>query len=160
MFGPRIHERTESLRGDATAAFDLARTTILAVGFEITHDSDSELRARGPGMSHNKQPPLTSVSELRLRATSSTINAKATLGGVANMKVFLYLFPPGLALFLLITFKLMGMPVSWPMVLWLAPWIVIAPLMTRALEKRVVEAVDGLVRSMAQVAARKGGAGA
>ena len=97
MFKPDIHERSVPFRGNAEAAFDLARTTVLSQGFTIATDTHDELTAVGPGMQSNRQSPLVGASRLRLRVVSSTIVCTATLGGVATMKKFVYLFPPALA---------------------------------------------------------------
>ena len=154
MFDPKVYEYSTPLRGNATAAFDIARTALLAQGFEILADEDAKLSAEGPGMRGTQQSPLVGVSELHLHVASSTIRASATLGGAARMKIFLYLFPPGLGLVLMIVFALAGMSMWWVSVLAVAPWVVISPLMASAIERRTTKAVNGLVRSMAQVADR------
>ena len=155
IFDPKVYEYSTPLRGDAAAAFDVARTALLAQGFEILTDEDAELSAEGPGMRGTQQSPLAGVSKLQLHVASSTLSATATLGGAARMKMFLYLFPPALALFLMISFALAGMGVVWISAVAVAPWVVISPLMASAIERRTTKAVDGLVRSMARVADRK-----
>ena len=150
MFAPTVHECSAALRGSPDWAFDLATTALLSQGFEIVHRSDTELRCQGPGMQSNQQSPLLGVSDFRLRIASSVIAVKATLGGVARMKAFLYLFPPGLALVLAASTGLFGEEFSWPVVGWAAPWLVLSPLMASSLERRTTRAVESLVRGMAQ----------
>jgi hypothetical protein len=104
----------------------------------------------GSGMQSNRQPALVGISLLKLKISSSAITASAVLGGVAKMKNFVYLFPPGLALFLLVVHNLMGIESSWLYALWVLPWLVIAPLIGFSLERKTTKALDGLVRSMAQ----------
>ena len=94
MFDPKPYEYAIPLSGNAADAFDVARTALLALGFEILIDSDTELQAEGPGMHSNQQPALLGVSLLRLHVSSSKITATASPGGVAKMKTFVYLFPP------------------------------------------------------------------
>ena len=74
--------------------------------------------------------------------------------GVATLKAFVLLFPPGLVLSLFVIFKLAGMDVPWLMLLAAAPWIVIGPLMAGSLERRTTRAVEALVRGMAHAAER------
>ncbi|MCP4696639.1 MAG: hypothetical protein GY862_07300 [Gammaproteobacteria bacterium] len=151
MFKPKEYEYSSPFHGKAAEAFNVARTALLSLGFEILLDSGTELHAEGPGMHSNQQPELLGVSLLRLRIASSKITAAATLGGVATMKTFIYLFPPGLAVALLLTFGFMGMGISWFHTLWVLPWIFIAPLMGAALERKTIRAVERLVRGMANV---------
>lgn len=153
MFDPKPYEYSVPFSGNAVNAFDVARTALLALGFEILIDSESELQAEGPGMHSNRQPELLGVSLLRLHISSSNITATASLGGVAKMKTFVYLFPPGLVLSLLLFFSLLGMEVSWLFILMVLPWAFISPLIGRSLERRTTKAVDRLVRGMAQARA-------
>ena len=53
-------------------------------------------------------------------------------------------------LILLLTFVLMGMNVSWIYAVWILPWIFIAPLMGKLIERKTTRAVDRLVRGIAQ----------
>ena len=66
------------------------------------------------------------------------------------MKNFIYIFPPALILVLLATFSLLGMEISWLYILLMLPWFVIAPWMARMMERKTTDAVDRLVRGMAQ----------
>ena len=83
------------------------------------------------------------------------IAARATLGSVAKIKAFLFLFPPGLALFLGLTFALFGDGDWWISVAWAVPWLVFAPWMAWAPERRTTRAVDRLVGGMARARARR-----
>ena len=154
MFDPKVHEYAAPLRGDAAAALDVARTALLSLGFEIVTDSAAELRAHGPGMRSNREPALLGATELRLQVMNSQIAARATLGGVATMKTFLYLFPPGLVLLLSAVFALAGRGVWWVGLAWVLPWLFISPLMAFAIERRTTRAVDRLVSGMAGARAR------
>ena len=154
MSGARVFECSAPFRGRAEAAFDLARTTLVSQGFQIESESHDEMKAVGPGMHSNHQPPIVGASRLQVRAAGSTITARATLGGVATMRAFVLLFPPGLVLSLFVIFKLAGMDVSWLMLLAAAPWVLIGPLMAGSIERRTTRAVEALVRGMVHAAER------
>ncbi len=152
VFDTKDHEYEIPFSGDPAAALEVARTGLLGQGFEIVDQSSGELRAIGPGMSSTNQPPLCGASEITFLASTSAIVARARLGGVRKMKMFLWLFPPGLGLVLMVSFALFGMPFSWIPLLAVAPWLVLSPMMSSWIEQRTTKAVDGLVRSMVQVA--------
>ncbi len=61
MFDPKVYEYYTPLRGDAAAALDVARTALLAQGFEILSDEGMELSAEGPGMRGTQQSPLVGL---------------------------------------------------------------------------------------------------
>jgi len=154
MFKAKLHEYSTSLHGDAAAAFDVARTALLSLGFEILRDSDGELRAKGPGMQSNRQPALLGASELHFQINGSTLVVRATLGGVRTMKMFLYLFPPALALSFTIPMAFSGQGSWWACFAWAAPWLLLSPWMAAALERGTSRAVDRLVDGMAGARAR------
>jgi hypothetical protein len=149
MFAAKVHETRATLTGNATMALDVSRTALLPLGFEILADSSSELRVRGPGMQSNREPALLGASELQIQVASYEITARATLGGVATMKAFLYLFPPALALALGLAFAFWGMSAWWTCLAWAAPWVVLSPWMAWHLERRTTRAVDRLIHGMA-----------
>jgi len=151
MFDPKQHKSSVAFVGNAADAFDVARTALLALGFEIVVVSDTELEAEGPGMHSNQQPALLGVSRLRINISSSKITATASLGGVAKMKSFVYLFPPGLVLLLFFIGSRYSTEISWLYILLILPWVVISPLIGGALERKTKKAVDRLVHGMALV---------
>jgi hypothetical protein len=152
VFEAKLYEYSTPFRGDPDAAFTLAKTALLALGFEILPGSSAELRAEGPGMRSTRQSALLGVSEFRFQIAASTLTASATLGGVATMKAFVTLFPPGLILSLVVLFGVLGHGISY-LGLWLvAPWLVISPLMAALIERRATRAVARLARSMAVAA--------
>jgi hypothetical protein len=153
MFEPGIHEYEVPFGGDARAAFGVARTTLLSQGFEIVSDSETEMVARGPGMHSNQQSPIVGVSDFRLLIAEGRVAASATLGGVAKMRAFVYLFPPGLAVALILLFTLLGVDFSWTMVLWAAPWLVLSPWMASSMKRKTVASIERLVRGMVQARA-------
>ena len=111
------------------------------------------MRLRGPGMQSNRQSALLGATDIWLRVTGSEIAVSATLGGVAKMKAFVTLFPPGLILSLLVGFWAAGMaPFDWGwLLLMVGPWFFIAPFMAASMKRNTENAIDGMVRGMAQV---------
>jgi hypothetical protein len=149
MFTAKVHETRATLTGNATTALAVARTALLSLGFEILSDSSSELVAHGPGMGSNREPALLGASELQLQVAGYEVVARATLGGVAALKTFLYLFPPALALALGLGFAYSGMGGWWACLAWALPWLVLSPWLAARLERRTTQAVDRLVQGMA-----------
>ena len=155
MFKAKVHRYSTEFSGDANAAMDIGRIALLSQGFEIISDTGSELHARGPGMHSNQQPPLMGATDFIIQIGASTVATTATLGGVARMKAFLYLFPPGLALLLGIFGGFAVMEKFWYVLLFVVPWLFFSPLMAIAMEKQTIESVNSLTRGMAQAGARR-----
>ncbi len=70
IFDPKEHTYSTPFNGKPGDAFNVARTALLSLGFEILVDSDSELKAEGPGMHSNRQPELLGVSLLQLNIST------------------------------------------------------------------------------------------
>lgn len=155
MFEARIYRFSTELSGDASAAMDVGRIALLSQGFKILSDTGSELHAHGPGMHSNSQPPIVGASDFIIQVGASTAAAIATLGGIARMKIFLYLFPPGLALSLGMFGVFAAIENLWYALLFAAPWLLFAPVMASAMEHKTIQAIDALIRGMAQAGARQ-----
>lgn len=154
MFKPKKYQYTTPFNGDAVEALKIASTTLLSLGFEITTKSKHELHAVGPGLRSSQQPALLGVTELKLHIDRSAITANAVLGGAANMKAFVYIFPPALVLCLFLIFSIAGMEVSLIHTAWILPWFFISPWMGTMIERKTTRAVESLVRGMAQAGQR------
>jgi hypothetical protein len=152
VFDTNDHECEIPFSGDPAIALEVARTALLGQGFEIVDQSSGELRATGPGMNSTHQPPLCGASEITFLVGTSAVVARAQLGGARKMKMFLWLFPPGLGLTLTVLFVLFGVSRSWVPLLAVSPWLVLSPIMSSWIQQRTKKAVDGLARSMVQVA--------
>ncbi len=155
MFEAKIYRFSTEFSGDASAAMDVGRIALLSQGFNILSDTGSELHAHGPGMHSNSQPALVGATDFIIQVGSSTVAATATLGGIARMKKFLYLFPPGLALSLGLFGAFAETEKLWYALLFAAPWLLVSPLMARAMEHKTIQAVDSLIRGMAQAGANR-----
>lgn len=150
MFKPREYRYSVPFTGNPENAMSVARTSLLSLGFELSVNSEEELYAIGPGMQSNREPALLGVSKIRLRVDPDSIKVVAVLGAVAKMKAFVYIFPPALILVLISIFLISGMDVSWFYALWVLPWFLISPLIGNMFERKTINAVNRLVRGMAQ----------
>lgn len=149
MFEAKLYEYSTPFRGNPDAAFTLAKTALLAQGFEILPGSSAELRAEGPRMRSTQQSALLGVSKFRFQIAASTLTVSAALGGVRAMKIFVTFFPLGLILSLVVLFAVVGHGISYLGLGLAAPWLAISPLMAALIERRTMRAVDRLARSMA-----------
>lgn len=146
--------------GRAAKALDIAKSTLLPLGFQVVSSSDYELRATGPGINSTRENPLKGISETAITVRSSTIEMQAALGGVRKMKLFLTLFPLGMALLFLIVFGTLALTVPVFRHWWvfliplaaLAPWLFLSPMMIRMIEKRTGQAIDTLLNNMVTLA--------
>jgi hypothetical protein len=128
----------------------------MAQGFQIVASSDYELRVTGPGLNSTKENQLKGVSEASSIIRASAIEIKAMLGGTEKLKTFLRLFPLALALFFLIVVGVMAWAEPMFRHLWiflipllaLSPWLFLAPLISRMIEKRTTQAIDTLLSNM------------
>lgn len=152
------YSKTVPFTGRASKALEVARSTFLPQGFQLTANTEYELRVTGPGINSTRENPLKGISEasIIIRPSTSAIELMATLGGVRKMKLFLIFFPLGMALLFLIVFGVLALNLPdfrrpWIFlipILSLSPWIFLAPLMARSIAKRTVQAIDTLLNNM------------
>ncbi|HEV7376975.1 MAG TPA: hypothetical protein VGN95_19820 [Pyrinomonadaceae bacterium] len=150
------YSKTVPFTGRASKALEVARSTFLPQGFQLVASTDHELRVTGPGINSTRENPLKGISEASIIARSSTIEIKATLGGVEKMKKFLIFFPLGMALLFLIVFGVLAFTVPALRRPWfflipllaLSPWLFLAPLMSRMIGRRTMQAIDTLLNNM------------
>ena len=131
-------------------AVESARSVLANNNFRIESLGHTEIIASGPGMQGTKQNPLLGATRIRISMRSSALDLYAELGGVKNMKRFLYFFPPALALLLSLSFLVSSMPLFAVFIPWLAvsPWLIISPMMTRWITNRTIAALDNLLYNM------------
>ena len=150
------YSKTIPFTGHGAKALDVARSTFMGQGFQIVASTDHELRVTGPGINSTRENPLKGVSEATIIIRSAAIEVKALLGGAQKLKTFLRLFPLGMALFFLIFFGVLAWILPefrrwWIFlipVLALSPWLFLAPMIGRMMEKRTTQAVDTLLSNM------------
>ena len=150
MFKPTRYRTTLPFHGDGEAAMNLAKTTLISLGFQVTVHSRQELHAVGPGQHSNHQPPLVGITDLKLRVSRSEISADALLGGAATMRLFVALFPPGLVLALLLFFALLGMPIPWLYLPGVLAWLPLGLYLGGKFDDSAKRALDNLLNGMAQ----------
>ena len=131
-------------------ALNIARIALLSLGFEILSESNSELEASGPGMHSNQQPDLLGATHIHFRFSGTEISVDADLGGVDTMKRFVYFFPPGLVISLMVMGSFFGNAIEIYYYLLIIPWIFVARFIGKIFEKTTSTAIDRLVRGMAQ----------
>src|ERR671933_179140 len=105
------YAKTVPFTGRSAKALDIARSTLLPLGFQVVSSSDHELRATGPGINSTRENPLKGISEAAIVVRPSAIEMQAALGGVRKMKLFLTFFPLGMALLFLIVFGTLALSV-------------------------------------------------
>src|SRR5205085_9122934 len=136
--------KTVPFTGRTAKALDIAKSTLLPLGFQVVSSSDYELRATGPGLNSTRENQLKGISEAAIIVRSSAIEMKAVLGGVRKMKMFLTLFSLGMALLFLTVFGVLALSIPTFRHWWvfliplaaLAPWLFISPMMIRMIERR------------------------
>ncbi len=150
------YSKTVPFAGRGSKALDVARSTFVGQGFQIVADGDDELRVRGPGLNSTRDNPLKGVSDASIIIRASAIEFKAILGGAQKLKTFVRVFPLCMALFFLTAFGVLAwfLPVfrHWWIFLIplpaLSPWLFLAPMIGRSIEKKTVQAVDTLLSNM------------
>ena len=147
---PTTHAYSTPFSGTNAKALNIARVALLSLGFEVLSESDNQLEATGPGMHSNQQPDLLGATHIRFELEGNSINVDAVLGGVDTMKKFVYFFPPGLVISLLVVQGIFGDPIEAYLYLLILPWFFIARLIAKTFEKSTSNAIDRLVRGMAQ----------
>jgi len=147
---PTTYAFSTPFAGNNTDALNIARIALLSLGFEVLSENENELEASGPGMHSNQQPDLLGATHIHFRLTRTEISVDAILGGVDTMKRFVYFFPPGLFISLMIVGSIFGEAIEVYFYLLIIPWIFIARLIGKILEKTTTTAIDRLARGMAQ----------
>jgi hypothetical protein len=155
------YSKTVPFTGSASNALKVAKSTFLPQGFQLVASNEYELRVTGPGINSTRENPLKGITEASIIVRSSAIEIKAALGGVEKMKKFLTFFPLGMALLFLIVFGVLALTIPdlrrpWffliPIVV-LLPWLFLAPLMSRMIGRRTMQAIDTLLNNMIMLGA-------
>lgn len=143
------HESRASFSGDAGAVLDRAVDQLATIGFMLTDRSSTSRALAGPGMRSTRQPPLVGAAEIVIEREGGEMVVRADLGGIRTMKLFLWIFPPSLCLFIGASIALTNEPVDWTAVALPAlPWLIISPLMSRFIERRTRRALDAWLHTL------------
>lgn len=150
------YSKTVPFAGNGAKALDVARAAFVGQSFQIVSSSDSELRVTGPGLSSTRENPLKGLSEASIVVRADSIEVRALMGGAQKLKTFVRVFPLALACLFMIVFGVIAwlVPVmrhAWIFLiplLALSPWLFLAPLIGRSIDRRTRQAVDTLLSNM------------
>lgn len=148
------YQRTIALSNDEIKkSMETAQAIFMQNGFAMTKKGEWDFEFNGPGMHSTKQNPLLGVSRARLKLSGRQLKLEADLGSVRRMQWFILIFPfaLGLFIFLLIGAAQKNIQSGLPVLAAVAPWIVIAPWMSRWMKRRTVRALDTLLENVAQI---------
>lgn len=153
----------------------MALVTLTNTGFAIVKRDENSADLTGPGLNSTSQNPLLGASSIHLRVNGERLYLDAELGGVERMRKFLMRFPFMLGLGLGLLFGVVGgiffgrlfgvgfgipwaQGMTWLLVtiggsmLPVAPWFVLAPMMSRMIRTRTQDALTILVQNSIQLA--------
>jgi len=80
------HTHSLDFRGDLTAAFAVATSTLTACGFKLVNKTARSLEFTGPGGCSARESPLTGASRITFTGGAGRIELEAQLGG--NRRLF------------------------------------------------------------------------
>ena len=142
--------------GNAKRAIAVAQSTLLASNFVVVSSSESSLQVKGRGTTSTRENPLKGMTEGTFIIRNSAIEVSAVLGGAERLRNFLRIMPLGMAVFFLIVFG--GLSIFVPVfrqwwvylipIAALSPWVILAPVLGRSMERRTTAAIDDLVSNM------------
>jgi hypothetical protein len=142
--------------GNAKRALAVAQSALLASNFVVVSSNDSELSVKGRGTTSTRENPLKGMTEGTFIVRNSAIEVSAVLGGSQWLKNFLRIMPLSMAVLFMLVFGIIAIfePIfrQWwifliPLVA-LSPWLFLAPVLGRSMERRTTAAIDDLVSNM------------
>ena len=142
--------------GNAKRALAVAQSTLLASNFVVVSASETSLQVKGRGMTSTRGNPLKGMTEGTFIVRNSAIEVSAVLGGVQWLKKFLRIMPLSMAVLFLVIFGAIAIfdPIFrlwWIFLIPIAalsPWLILAPVFGRSMERRTTAALDDLVANM------------
>ncbi|MDP2306535.1 MAG: hypothetical protein Q8P18_10980 [Pseudomonadota bacterium] len=146
-----IYEADLPLTGDAVRAVARAEDILVASGFQVNVSGDA-LDAAPARTRSSRQSRFVGATRVELAAREGRLHMRAELGGVTRMRRFGVAFLPALCLGLTLPFvALFRRPelLVLPLVL-LAPWLVIAPRITRGVEASTRASLEQLLATAAR----------
>ncbi len=150
------YEKTVPFTAEPAAALEIAKTTLLPSGFQITETAPNSITLKGNIFfwSQMQNNPLLGASGVNIQIDNSTISLKAELGTITKVIIFLTVFIAGMAVLMTTIFALtLGKTEAGPNVILLsllplAPWPVLAPIILFFLKARTCKALDILLSNM------------
>ena len=142
--------------GNAKRALAIAQTTLLASNFVVLSSSETSLQVKGRGTTSTRENPLKGMTEATFIVRNSAIEVSADLGGAQWLKNFLRIMPLAMAGLFLVVFGILAIFVPvfrnwWVYLIPLAalsPWVILAPVLSRSMERRTTAAIDDLLSNM------------
>ena len=131
----------------------LSRAADRLAGAGIRIDrSGNRLAFKTPPMHSNRDNPLFYLGQGTISvAGRGTVELTADLTGARRLQKFILVFPAVLGLFLAGGFLTLGMPKGALIgLLSVAPWVVIAPLMSKKFQRCAVEAAETFLHNLGQ----------
>lgn len=151
------YDRQITIKGDVDKALELSLQNFVNAGFRIvSHDaSGHELDSDGP--INSRQNPLAMISRVLVQRSGNDIRLRASFGGVRKLKQFMVLLIGGLAIVFVILFGVLFAGSGsgfrlWMVILPLAPWVFLIPLMNRLFARRVTRTLDTLLDNLQALA--------
>ncbi len=148
--------------GSANKVLDLAMTTLLATGFQLTGQKATRLSFSNPqGLVSTKQNPLLGASKIEVSCSKNKISLNAKLDAADKLSKFLLYFPPALIIGLTLLLGLMtGFTLSSNGYLWVRPvallavinlslWYILAYYLNKMIYRRTEKSLHALISSMA-----------
>jgi hypothetical protein len=145
--------------GNPDRAFDLACSSLTAIGFRLANKTESSLEWIGPGMHGSRQNPLMGASFIQIHHHNRELKLDAELGGIERMARFLKYFPAillgGIGIVLSIVLLIATGPGVWVYPLFgvlainAVVWMIVGPILTRQFRSRTEKSLDTLLNNMA-----------
>lgn len=163
-----VYRVAAKLSKPAEKALDLAKQSLATNGFRVESQTEDYLIAVGPGLRSTSQNPLLGATRITLKVAEHHLAMEADLNGVRTLQSFVRWFPLGLGLVLGVTLGVVqgfvlgsqsgvGFGVPWASgwrwmaltlggsLLPVSPWLILAPMISRSIEKRTKSSLDTLV---------------
>lgn len=148
-------------------ATEQAKLILTSNGFRLDQRTTEQLVFSGPGLRSTRQNPLLGAKKVWIRTAEGHLAIEAELSAMRRLQRFIYWFPWTLGISLGLVLGIVqgiafgsqsgagfGVPTAkgW---MWMAfaliggiipatPWLILSPIMARAIEKRTKEAIDTL----------------
>lgn len=149
------------ISGPVNKVLDLALTTLLATGFQLTNQKTSSLSFSNPqGLVSTKQNPLLGASKIELSCSKNKISLNAKLDAADKLSKFLLYFPPVLIIGLTLVLGLMtGFTLSNNGYLWVRPvallcvinlslWYILAFYLNKMIYRRTEKSLHTFLNSI------------
>jgi hypothetical protein len=153
---PLEYSTSMPFTGNAKRALAVAQSALLASNFVVVSASDFELLVKCRGTTSTRENPLKGMTEGRFTVRNSAIDVSAVLGGAQWLRNFLRIMPLAMAAFFISVFGILAIFLPDMRRWWifpipiavLSPWVVLAPVLGRSMERRTTAAIDDLISNM------------